>query len=83
MRGLSMGTKAELYDIQCAACMVIRLYEQPKARIPDRAAALAYGKSFDPAAWNTALRGLLGSGAEAIIALEEKEYKYSLPEHQK
>ena len=83
MRGAEFGTPTSTHGIQCAlgTLYAVRLYEAVKSLTPDRGRALAYAEQFDLAAWNTALREFLGRGAEAMIALEEKEGKYDLAKH--
>ena len=50
---------------------------------PDKEKALTYAADFDYAKWSQELRTFLGKGAEAMIALEEKEQKYNVECHQK
>lgn len=83
MRGLSFGTTVDLHGIQCAigTRYTIAVYEQIKKLIPDVKKACAYAESFDVEAWNAKLREFIGDGAEAMIALEKKEQKYSTEKH--
>lgn len=83
MRGLEFGTPVDFHGIQCAVGTLVasKLYEQIKAITPDLAKAMAYAGSFDNKKWNGALREFLGKGAEAMIALEEKEQKYNIDKH--
>lgn len=83
MRGLEFGAKVDLHGIQCAVATNIAagLYEKVLKITPDRQKALDYVQSFDYTAWAKELRKLLGFGAEAMIALEEKEEKYSVKNH--
>lgn len=83
MRGLEFHTPVALHGIQCAVATVYvtRLLEQLSNRSPDRDKALAYVKQFDVAAWHGTLKQLLGKGADAMIALEQKEGKYSVEKH--
>jgi len=83
MRGAEFGIPVELHGIQCAVGTLIaaRLYERLKTITPDRQKALAYAEAFDYTAWCSQLRTLLGKGAESMIALEEKEQKYSKQLH--
>ncbi len=85
MRGLEFYTKVELHGIQCAVAtnIVAGLYEKILNITPDKQKALAHAKSFDYNAWAQELKSFLGSGANAMIALEEKEQKYSVEKHQK
>ena len=83
MRGVEFGTKVDLHGIQCAigTLLAIKYYEKIKSFTPDKQKALDYAKSFDFAKWSDALRDFLGKGAEAMIALEEKEQKYNIEKH--
>ena len=85
MRGLDFGTPIHLHGIQCGAATidVMRAYEIIKRQTPDREKALAYVKNFDLDAYNEKLRKFVGSGAEPMIELENKEKKYTVPEHEK
>ena len=85
MRGVEFGTPMQLHGIQCAAgtYMAVGLYEKLKTVQPDRQKALDRACAFDQEEWNGQLRQLLGKGAEAMIALEEKEKKYDPAQHQK
>jgi len=83
MRGLEFGTPVDLHGIQCAigTRLAVRLYEAVKNREPDWEAAPAAPESFDLTSWNEALRAFLGTGAEAMIAQEEKDGKYAPGKH--
>lgn len=85
MRGAAFGTPVELHGIQCALATLIsvKLYEKIKSITPNREKALGFVKSFDRAAWSEELKGFLGKGACGMIALEEKEQKYSVKAHEK
>ena len=85
MRGAEFGAPVETHGIQCAmgTRIAIGLYEKLLSISPSKEKALAYAKAFDLGRWHTQLRQLLGKGAESMIALEEKEQKYSLPAHAK
>ncbi len=78
MRAVEFGTKSSYHGLQCAVgtLIVTRLYEKLQALIPDWEKALAHAAGFDRAAWNETLRTFLGTSAETMIALEEKEKKY-------
>ena len=84
MRGLEFGTKVDLHGIQCAVGTYIAagLYEKVLAITPDEEKALAYAKAFSYSAWAEQLRIFLGTAADTMIALEEKEQKYSVAKHQ-
>ncbi len=83
MRGLAYGTKVDLHGIQCAigTRYTVKIYEQIKKMIPDVKKARDYAESFDVNDWNRQLREFVGGGAEAMIALEVKEQKYSVQKH--
>ena len=48
---------------------------------PDKQKALDYVKHFDYEAYKENLRSFLGKGAQAMIALEQKEQKYNVQKH--
>lgn len=83
MRGAEFGTAIELHGLQCAVgtLLAVKLYEQLVAITPNKEKALAYAKNFDFNAWADTLREFIGSGAENMIALEEKEQKYNVERH--
>ena len=83
MRALEFGAKADFHGIQCAVgtLYAIKAYEQLRKVIPDKEKSLAFAKDFDLQAHFDALRAFLGKGADAMIALEEKEGKYNLATH--
>ena len=83
MRGLEFDTPVDFHGIQCAIGTLIaaRIYEQVKKITPDREKALAFNASFDYEAWKKELSTYLGTGAKAMIALEEKEQKYNVESH--
>lgn len=83
MRGIEFGTKVDLHGIQCAIATLIavRLYEKIKNTVPDKGKALKYAQGFDLKMWNNELRAFLGKGADAMIALENKEGKYNIEKH--
>ena len=83
MRGAEFGIPVELHGVQCAVgtLIAVKLYERLKTVKPDREKALAYARNFDYPAWCARLRALLGRGAESMIALEQKEQKYSKQLH--
>lgn len=85
MRGLEFGTKVDLHGIQCAMATLTaaKLYEHVKTVTPDCAKARAYVEAFRYEDWSRELKAFLGHGADAMIALEAKEGKYSPPSHQK
>ena len=85
MRAVEFGTAADLHGIQCAigTLIAIQLYEKLKSILPDRNKALNYVAQFDYNAWAESLRDFLGTGAQSMIVLEEKEKKYDRTFHAK
>lgn len=85
MRGLEFGAKVDLHGIQCAVGTNIAagLYEKLLKITPDRERAISYVKAFDFGAWAKELKEFLGTAANTMIALEEKEQKYSVEKHEK
>ena len=83
MRGLEFGTPVDFHGIQCAIGTLIaaRIYEQVKKITPNKEKALAFNANFDYEAWKKELFVYLGTGAKAMIALEEKERKYDVEAH--
>ena len=85
MRGLEFNKKVDLHGIQCAVAtsIVCGLYEKVLKITPDKELALKHAKSFNYEAWKEDLKTFLGKGANTMIALEEKEQKYSVENHKK
>ena len=83
MRSLEFGTKSELHGIQCAVATAVAIgfYERLLTVIPQKDAALKYVNSFSYDEWAKTLKAFIGKGADVMIALEEKEGKYSLTAH--
>lgn len=83
MRSLEFGTKCELHGIQCAVAtsVIAGLYERILTISPDKQTALAFVNSFSYDEWAKTLKAFVGKGADAMIALEEKEGKYSSAAH--
>ena len=83
MRGVEFGTKTDLHGIQCGVgtLMALEMYEELCKITPDREKALAFVRTFDMEEWKRDLRHHLGTGAEAMIANEEKEGKYDPEKH--
>ena len=48
---------------------------------PDREKALAYAASFDVEGWYRELSAFMGSGGDAMVALDRKERKYDREKH--
>ncbi len=83
MRALEFGTPSDLHGIQCgiATLYAVRAYEALPRERPDKQHALDAVSAFSLDAWFAHLREMLGHGAEAIIAGEEKEHKYDREKH--
>ena len=83
MRGVEFGEPVSTHGMQCAVgtLMAARLYEALRGITPDRDKGLAYASAFDRKAWFAALARFLGKGADEMIALEEREQKYSVEKH--
>ena len=83
MRGLSMGTPVETHGVQCAigTLYTAKLYEMLRSVTPDKEKALRYVEQFDVEAWYQELSAFMGSGADAMIALDKKEQKYDKIKH--
>lgn len=83
MRGIEFNTPVDFHGIQCAigTLIAVRVYEQLFDIKPDREKALAYVDAFDFGKWSDELRSFLGKAAQSMIALEEKEHKYSKSAH--
>lgn len=85
MRGLEFNTKVDLHGIQCAigTNIATKLYEKVLELTPDKQKALTYAKNFSYEKWSKDLKEFLGTGADAMIALEKKEGKYDVEKHEK
>lgn len=83
MRGAEFGTPVEFHGIQCAlgTLIAVKLYEKLKNSEFDKEKAIKYVENFNYAVYAEALREFLGSSAEGMLALEEKEEKYSVKKH--
>ena len=84
MRGLEFGTPVDLHGIQCAigTLAVAKKYHYLKNNIrPQKEKALEHANAFDYSTHADRLRALIGTGAEAMIRLEEKEGKYNVSRH--
>ena len=83
MRSLEFGTKSELHGIQCAVAtaVVAGLYERLLTLTPNKETAIAFVNFFSYDEWAKTLKAFVGKGADAMIALEKKEGKYSLAAH--
>ncbi len=83
MRGVEFGTTVDLHGIQCAmgTLQAAKLYEAVKKVTPNKEKAAAYVENFSWEDWKQQLKAFLGSSADAMIALEEKEQKYNKATH--
>lgn len=83
MRALAFGTPCSTHGIQCGAASLqaLRLYSQLRTLSPDRQKALASVAAFDKESWFDTLRGLVGPGAQAMIAAEARDGKYDPEKH--
>ena len=73
----------DLHGTQCAVAtrLVAYLYEKVANYIPDQQRALSFVDKFDYNAWADELKEFLGTGANAMIKLEQKERKYDKELH--
>ncbi len=85
MHSLAHGKKADLHGLQCAVGTRIaaKLYAKLLSVTPDKNLALRHAERFDYTEKAKKLRAFLGKGAEAMIALEQKEGKYHPEGHAK
>ena len=85
MRALERGEHSDLHGMQCAVGTLIaaRLYARLLETPPCKETALAHAKNYSMTEHNSALRDFLGSSAEPMIALEQKEKKYDPALHEK
>lgn len=83
MRGLEFGTPTDFHGIQCAVgtLYATKVYEQVRNITPNWEKALAHSQNFDLSEYFARLKAFLGKGADAMIALEEKEQKYDPARH--
>ena len=83
MRGLALGTPTDTHGIQCAigTLYCAKLYEKLRAVTPNREKALAFVEAFNVEDWYRELSAFMGSGGDAMIALDRKEQKYDKEKH--
>jgi glycerol-1-phosphate dehydrogenase [NAD(P)+] len=83
MRGLEFSLPTNLHGIQCAVAtyVVAGLYEKVLTLVPNPQKAYNYVEKFSYTQWAKDLQSFLGNGANAMIALEAKEEKYSVEKH--
>lgn len=83
MRSLAFDLPCESHGIQCAVgtLYVLKAYERLKGETPDRERALAFVQSYRYSEHAEFLKKFLGKAADKLIALEEKEGKYSVEKH--
>lgn len=79
MRALEFGTPHSTHGLQCAVGTVIAalIYDKLRQYTPNKETAIAAFDAFDYETYKIQLRKLLGSAAESMIKLEEKEHKYA------
>ncbi len=84
MRGLEFGTRVDLHGIQCAmgTAAAAKLYDKVRTLQPDEQKARRYVEDFSYSDWSRELKVFLGSAADTMIALEEKEGKYDPKTHE-
>ncbi len=83
MRSAAFGTFEDFHGIQCGVATLIglRLFKNLRKITPDRKQALAFAAAYDKEALFALLREYVGTGAEKMIAAEEKDGKYDLQKH--
>ncbi|MBR5289065.1 MAG: sn-glycerol-1-phosphate dehydrogenase [Clostridia bacterium] len=76
MMALERGRSFELHGIQVGVgtLKTLRLYDQIRRMRPDGEKALAFRRGFSQEKWESELRRILGSAAETVITLEEREF---------
>ena len=85
MRSAALGKEGDSHGLQCliGTLEALRILDLSKDLTPDRQKASAYVAAFSKENWARDLRRLLGSAAEPLIVLEEKEQKYEAGAHAK
>ncbi len=84
MRGVEFGTPVELHGIQCGVgtLYAARIYDKIRQiKAPDTKKALEYVGAFSFEEYKEGLRTFIGTGAEPMIAAEEKDGKYDRDKH--
>ncbi len=83
MRAIYFHTGGSSHGIQCAIATLVaaKLYEKIAKITPDESKATRYAREFSYPEWADTLREFIGEGADAMIALEAKEGKYSPERH--
>ena len=76
MMALERGRSFELHGIQVGVgtLKTLKLYDQIRQLRPDKEKALAFRCGFSQEKWESELRRILGSAAETVITLEEREF---------
>lgn len=84
MRTLEFGSPADLHGIQCAigTMLCVKIYNYIKNITPDKDKALKHAQNFDLPKWFEELKSFLGKAADSMIALEKKEDKYNVKNHE-
>ena len=85
MRAVGLGTPSASHGNQCAigTLYALKMYDRLKTIIPDREKALDFVKNYSYSAHAEFIKKFLGDSADTLIALEEKEGKYSVEKHAK
>ena len=79
MLALEFGTPASTHGYQCAVGTVIAagIYDKLRTYVPDKARAMEAFAGFRYEDYKEQLHALLGNSSRTMIALEERERKYS------
>ena len=83
MHALHLGKSVPSHGISCAVgtLLAARMYDVLRTVTPDASRAKAYAEGFDLKSYHASLLDFLGTGAKTMIALDEKEQKYSVEKH--
>ncbi|NLU36147.1 MAG: sn-glycerol-1-phosphate dehydrogenase [Clostridiales bacterium] len=83
MRALEFNTNNDLHGIQVGigTVLALKIYDQITSIKPSREKALWHAEQFNLEEYNSFLRQFLGSSAENLILLEQKEGKYDKDKH--
>lgn len=76
MMALAKGQRSELHGISVGVgvCLALPMIERLKTLMPDREKAEQMMMDFTNEAWEAEVRGIFGSMADTIIALEHEQY---------
>ena len=83
MRALEFGTNNDLHGIQVGVgtVLALKIYEQIYSIQPNKGKALKYVEQFCLKEYNSFLKQFLGTSADNLIILEQKEGKYDKDKH--